>query len=122
VKRESLTVQQACNRFLQIKAMLLLGINAAFGPSDIGKLSMEAIDLRDGWLDLPRLKTATERRIPLWPDTIEAPKAYLKIRPKPAEEQYELSYWTEKSPSKSWGRVRCSRSCRRVAVFCRLLG
>jgi integrase len=64
------------------RAMVLLGCNGALGNSDIADLPFAAIDLKKGWLDYPRAKTATRRRIPLWPETIESLKAVIEKRPK----------------------------------------
>lgn len=54
----------------QMKAMVLLGINCALGPTDLAGLRTEHIV--DGWLEYPRSKTGVERRIPLWTDTQKA--------------------------------------------------
>jgi integrase len=64
-----------------LKAMILLGINAGFGNSDVANLPQTALDLTGGWLRFPRPKTGVERRCPLWPATIEALKAALAERP-----------------------------------------
>lgn len=69
-----------------MKAMVLLGVNCAFGPADIGRLPSSALNLEAGWLQFPRPKTGTERRIPLWPETIDALRQALEIRPEPASE------------------------------------
>jgi integrase len=63
------------------KAMVLLGINGALGNSDVADLPKKALDLKHGWLDYPREKTAVERRIPLWKETVEAIQAAMKKRP-----------------------------------------
>jgi integrase len=55
-----------------LKAMILLGINCGFGNNDCGTLLLSALDLKSGWVDYPRPKTAVERRCPLWPETVEA--------------------------------------------------
>ena len=55
-----------------LRTMILLGINCAFGQSDISSLTITAIDLDAGWIAHPRPKTAVERRCPLWPETVEA--------------------------------------------------
>jgi integrase len=64
------------------KAMVLLGVNGALGNSDIADLPLSAINLESSWLDYPRAKTATHRRIPLWPETTAALKAAIDARPK----------------------------------------
>jgi integrase len=55
-----------------LRAMILLGINCAFGASDISSLPVSAVDLTAGWIEFPRPKTSVERRCPLWPETIKA--------------------------------------------------
>ncbi|MFO0899850.1 MAG: integrase [Pirellulales bacterium] len=56
----------------QLKAMILLGINCGLGNTDIGTLPTKALDLKAGWLEFPRAKTAIPRRCKLWPETVEA--------------------------------------------------
>jgi integrase len=67
----------------QLKAMLLLGINAAFGNSDCGNLPKCALDLVAGWVTFPRPKTGINRRCWLWPETVEALKSAIAKRPEP---------------------------------------
>ena len=47
-----------------------------------------AVDLKAGWLDYPRPKTGVHRRCPLWKETREAIKTYLKNRLKPKDKQH----------------------------------
>ena len=65
----------------QIKAMILLGVNAGFGCTDCATLPLHALDLKGGWVNYPRPKTGVSRRCPLWPETIDAIKAAIKHRP-----------------------------------------
>jgi integrase len=65
----------------QLKAMILLGINAGFGNADCGTLPLAALDLDGGWVSFPRPKTGIDRRCPLWPETIDAIRAALAVRP-----------------------------------------
>jgi integrase len=53
-----------------LKAMILLGINCAFGPDDCVRFSWEHIN--NGFHNFPRNKTSIERRCPLWPETKKA--------------------------------------------------
>lgn len=69
-----------------LKAMILLGINCAFGNGDCGNLPMHAMDLKNGWVRFPRPKTGVDRRCPLWPETVKAIKEWLAVRPKPKDE------------------------------------
>jgi integrase len=67
----------------QLKAMILLGVNAALGQSDLAALPHDALDLDGGWLDFPRVKTAIPRRCKLWPETVKALRAAIEERPEP---------------------------------------
>lgn len=69
----------------QLKAMILLGINAGFGNTDCASLPISAVDLDRGWIRFPRPKTGIDRRCPLWPETIEALRVVLSERPMHAE-------------------------------------
>jgi integrase len=70
---------------VQLRAMILLGINCGFGNADVGTLPLSALDLERGWVNYPRPKTGIERRCPLWPETVEALKAALAARPEPKD-------------------------------------
>jgi integrase len=74
---------------LPLRTMLLLGINAGFGNSDVGNLPINAVDLDGGWITYPRPKTAIERNIPLWPETVQALREWLSIRPEPIKEDHK---------------------------------
>jgi integrase len=65
----------------QLKAMILLGINAGFGNADCGSLPLSALDLDGGWITFPRPKTGIARRCPLWSETADALKAVIAERP-----------------------------------------
>lgn len=56
----------------QLKAMILLGINAAYGNADVGRLTIPMIDFKRSWMEGLRQKTAIERSAWLWPETIAA--------------------------------------------------
>jgi integrase len=68
-----------------VKAMLLLGVNAGLGNSDVGNLPLTALDLEGGWLDFPRPKTGLPRRCPLWPETVAALREALAQRKEPKD-------------------------------------
>lgn len=68
---------------VQLRAMILLGANAAFGNADCGQLPLTAVDLDAGWVVFPRPKTGIPRRCPLWPETVEALRTALADRPNP---------------------------------------
>lgn len=66
---------------VQLRAMILLGANGAFGQTDCSTLPKSAVDLDGGWITFPRPKTAIRRRIPLWPETVEALRVAIAKRP-----------------------------------------
>jgi integrase len=65
----------------QLKAMTLLALNGGFGNTDCASLPLTALDLDGGWLDFPRPKTEIDRRIPLWPETVQALREVIADRP-----------------------------------------
>lgn len=68
-----------------MQAMIWLGVNAAFGPSDLDSLQLSVVDLDSGWIRYPRPKTEIQRCCPLWPETREALRAVIDGRPKPVD-------------------------------------
>lgn len=72
-----------------LKAMILLGINCGFGNHDCGTLPKSALDLKAGWVNFPRPKTAIERRCPLWAETIEAIREAMELRPKAKRQEHD---------------------------------
>ena len=65
---------------VQLKAMILLGINCGYGNTDVGTLPLTALDLKKGWVDYPRPKTGIQRRCPLWSETVAACQAAIAAR------------------------------------------
>lgn len=72
----------------QLKAMVLLGINCGFGNADVSNLPQSALDLKGGWVNFPRPKTAIRRRVPLWRETIDALRIAIKQRPEPKRDEH----------------------------------
>ncbi|MCD4728171.1 MAG: tyrosine-type recombinase/integrase, partial [Pirellulales bacterium] len=72
-----------------MKAMILLAANGGLGNSDVAGLTLGAVNLKTGWLNYPRPKTGVERRIPLWPETVEAIQAAIAQRPKPKDKAHK---------------------------------
>jgi integrase len=68
---------------INLRAMLLLGLNGGMGNTDIAELPIKALDLDSGWLDYARTKTGIMRRIPIWPETVAAIRVVLKARRQP---------------------------------------
>jgi integrase len=68
-----------------LRAMILLGVNCGFGNMECANLMFAGMDLDGGWIDFPRPKTGIPRRCPLWPETVEAIRAAVAVRPKPGD-------------------------------------
>ena len=49
------------------RAMILLGVNAGLGNTDVGRMRFSHIDLDAGWLNYPRQKTGVVRAAPCGP-------------------------------------------------------
>ena len=71
---------------VQLRAMILLGINAGYGNADCGNLSRAAVNLDAGAINFPRPKTGIPRRCLLWTETVAALRAALAKRPEPKDE------------------------------------
>jgi integrase len=93
----------------QMRAMILLGVNAALGNDDIANLVTAHLDLRTRWVDYPRKKTGVDRRIYLWKETVTAIRKALAQRPEPRDEKHKdyvfitqhRTPWTPKSDNDS---------------------
>jgi integrase len=70
-------------RNTQLRAMVMLGLNAAFGNHDCATLPLSAIDLDKAMIDYPRPKSGIARRCPLWKETVEALRAAIEEPPRP---------------------------------------
>ena len=90
-----------------MRAMILLGCNAALGNHDCGSLPRDAIDLESGWLTFPRPKTQIDRRAPLWPETVQALREVAACRPKPRDKaDTDLVFLT--ASGRPWARDNTS--------------
>ncbi|QKK07449.1 MAG: hypothetical protein HND58_04280 [Planctomycetota bacterium] len=67
---------------VQLRAMILLGLNCGMGNTDVASLPQDALDLDKGLVEFPRPKTAIPRRATLWPETVEALRAVGEMRPR----------------------------------------
>jgi integrase len=85
------------------RAMLLLGINAAYGNADIGSMPLRVVNLETGWIHYPRPKTGIDRRCLLWPETVAALREAITNRPEPKDPTHaELVFITKYG--KPWGK------------------
>ncbi|HYE01902.1 MAG TPA: tyrosine-type recombinase/integrase [Phycisphaerales bacterium] len=57
---------------IQMRAMILLGLNCGLGNTDIAALTRACLNLNERILDFPRPKTGIARRAVLWSETVEA--------------------------------------------------
>ena len=67
----------------QLRAAVLLGINAGLGNSDISGLQFSHLALDGGWLDYPRVKPGLPRRVPLWSQTVDGLNVAIAQRRQP---------------------------------------
>ncbi len=72
---------------VQLKAMILLGVNCGFNNKDCADLPLAALDLDGGWINFPRPKTGIPRRCPLWTETVAALRAAIAERPEPRQDE-----------------------------------
>lgn len=80
---------------IQMKAMILLGLNCGFGCTDCAEVKWGNLDLENSRVIFPRGKTGVLRNLVLWPETVKA----LKDIPKKGE----LVFYTVKG--NPWVRV-----------------
>jgi integrase len=73
---------------MPLRAMILLGLNAAYGNNDCGRLPLSAVDLERGVVDFARPKTGAPRRCTLWPETVAALRKAIAERPEPLRSEH----------------------------------
>ena len=69
---------------VNMRAMILLGINCGFQNSDVERVPTDTIAeaINSSWIEYPREKTEMERRCPLWEETLVAIKEASRVRRK----------------------------------------
>lgn len=67
-----------------MRAMIYLGLNAAYGNQDLADLNHRDLNFKTGVLKVARGKTGNPRRVPLWPQTIAAIELATERRREPA--------------------------------------
>lgn len=87
----------------QMKAMILLGINCGYGPADCGRLETSMIDFDRQWIEGLREKTAVERAVWLWPETVKALREAIDNRYPNAPKSLEKRVFITKR-RQSWHR------------------
>lgn len=86
-KKSRLLTHQEIKRLLakapiQLRAMILLGLNGGYGPVDCAQLRKSHINLEAGRIRFHRPKTHIVRDMPLWPET----KAYISAVMRPDDD------------------------------------
>lgn len=70
----------------KLRAMICLALNAGFGNTDVSSLPIDALNLKEGFVSFVRPKTGTNRRAPLWPETVAALREVLAQRKEPRDQ------------------------------------
>lgn len=80
---------------VHLYAAIMLGLNCAYGPTDVSQLERRHVDWDAGVIEYCRTKTGVERTCPLWPETMDAlqksqlrredgyPELFFNVRGKP---------------------------------------
>jgi len=71
-----------------LKSMIMLACNVGYGNSDIGTLPLSTLDLDTAWINHARPKTGIARKAPLWPETVDALREWLGMRPEPKKAEH----------------------------------
>ena len=85
----------------QLRAMILLACNGGLGNSDVANLPQSA--LQGDWLQYARVKTGVDRRIPLWPETLQAVNEAIAQRPR-AKDQVDAGLCFLTRQGRRWVR------------------
>lgn len=96
-----------------LESMILLAINAGFGPADCAALQRSHINLQRKTIQYRRPKTEVDRKVTLWPETAQALGEWLEARPSPRDPEHDnlvflTAYgrpWVRSAPSYKHGRM-----------------
>jgi len=69
-------------------AQILVGLNLAYSAADVAAMTEGVIDRKTRLVRFPRVKTGIDRIGVLWPETLRAIDASLRVKPKPASREY----------------------------------
>jgi integrase len=67
--------------WVQLYAMIYLALNGGYGAKELSDLPRVVVDLDGARIDYARGKTGAEHVVPLWPETVEALRPVLAMRP-----------------------------------------
>jgi integrase len=97
----------------QIRAMVLLGIQAGFQNADCVKLPIAAVHFDDGQIRMVRRKTGSWRVVPLWEETAAALRQVFDQRPEPSSDEDNHLVFITKYRNR-WHRDNVSQEFRKV--------
>ena len=77
-----------------IRAMVMLGINCGYGPTDIALLELDTFQLAcdTGFIEYARRKTEIARCAWMWPETRQAIDETISVRPEPNKDSEHLLF------------------------------
>jgi integrase len=107
---------------VQLRAMILMGINCGFGNNDCATLPMKSVDLQKGWIHCARPKTGVSRHCPLWSETVAALKEAIADRPVAKDASHEgLVFLTQRGGS--WAKTAADNPvCKETVKLLKKLG
>ena len=92
-----------------MRAMVLLGLNAGLGNTDVAFLETKHVDLDAAWLDYARRRTSISRRCKLWGETCQAIRSALEQRPRHKEAKHAgIIFITQRGSP--WGSLELPQS------------
>ncbi len=97
----------------QLKAMVLLGIQAGFQNVDCVEFSANAVHLNENQIRMVRRKTGSWRVIPLWAETKEALQEVLESRTEPKAREHDRLFFITKYGNK-WNRDNVSQEFKKL--------
>lgn len=104
---------------MPMRAFILLGINCAFGQTDIARQRRDKIDLDSGWVGEPRGKTGLSRGSWLWPETRKAVQEAIDMRPETNDQELnQLAFLTRQR--RPWAVDGAGKSQPLTLAFSRL--
>jgi integrase len=96
---------------IPLRAMILLAINGGLGNNDVAQLRFEHLDLDGGWINFPRPKTGTDRRVPLWSETVAAIRLAIEKRREPRNESHRDLVFIRHNKRTPWCRQSGQKNC-----------
>lgn len=85
-----------------MRAFILLGLNCGYGPADIARLRIDAIDWDNQWIGEARGKTGVARGAWLWPETIQAIREAIDAKPWTGNDDFDALFSLTRN-RRPWG-------------------